>query len=171
MAPGPLRKAAGFYYQEFSNLAQPVPLTTELGSGHAAASWAEFLIPETAATVARYEHPFLGRFPAVTRNRHGKGVFTYEGTVVPLALQIRLVGEALTRSGISTSDSSILPVRVRHGWNQRGQRLHYYLNFSGSEANAAYRYASGRDLLTGRQISQGGAVVLEPYGVAIVREE
>lgn len=171
MAPGPLRKAAGFRYQEFSNLAKPVPLLTALGDGHAASSWAEFLIPETAETLARYDHPFLGRYPAVTRNRHGKGTFTYEGTVIPDALQIRLVADTLARAGISTADSSILPVRVRHGWNRRGQRLHYYLNFSGSPANATYRYARGLEMLTGQPVRQGASIALEPYGVAILREE
>ena len=57
-------------------------------------TWAEFIIPETAQALASYEHPFYGRFPAITRNQHGRGTLTYEGTL----LSDKLAGESSVRS-------------------------------------------------------------------------
>ncbi|HZB44700.1 MAG TPA: beta-galactosidase, partial [Pyrinomonadaceae bacterium] len=81
-APGPLREAAGFYYQEFANLRQPLKLRDDpfrAGEANHVSAWAEFITPETAQPLAFYEHPFYGRYPAVTRNKHGRGTLTYEG--------------------------------------------------------------------------------------------
>jgi len=49
-APGPLRQAVGFSYQEFSNLAQPLALKDDpfhAGADNKVAYWAEFLMPST----------------------------------------------------------------------------------------------------------------------------
>ena len=84
MAPGPLRAAAGFHYQEFTSLAQPLRLTPDpfgAGENNEGSVWAEFLVPETAETLASFDHPYW-RFPAITRNSYGKGSLTYEGTLV-----------------------------------------------------------------------------------------
>lgn len=170
MAPGPLRKAAGFRYQEFTNLAAPLAVTTPLGQGFQVSTWAEFLIPETAETVARYVHPFLSRFPAVTRNRFGKGALTYEGTFLSRDFQQAIVREALTRAGVAADEAAPGPVRVRHGWNAEGKRLHYYLNFSSEAAAAAYRHGAGREAIAGTPVAAGATLRLEPYGVAIVIE-
>lgn len=35
--------------------------------------WAELIIPETAQPLAYYDHPFYGKYPAITSNRYGKG--------------------------------------------------------------------------------------------------
>jgi hypothetical protein len=48
LAPGPLRKAAGLRYQEFTNLAAPLPLNTSIADAATASARAEFLIPENA---------------------------------------------------------------------------------------------------------------------------
>jgi beta-galactosidase len=38
-----------------------------------ASSWAEFIIPETAGPLTRYDDPFLKKYPAITENKFGKG--------------------------------------------------------------------------------------------------
>ena len=51
MAPGPLRAAAGFHYQEFTNLAQPEQFAPDpygAGDQNKGAVWEEFIVPETA---------------------------------------------------------------------------------------------------------------------------
>src|SRR5439155_7009550 len=55
MAPGPLRAAAGFRYQEFTSLAEPQRLTPDpygVGGENTGSVWQEFLTPETADVVA-----------------------------------------------------------------------------------------------------------------------
>jgi beta-galactosidase len=71
-APGPLREAAGFSYQEFSNLEHPLALKgRSLPRGRRkrqqVSYWAEFLMPEHAKAIAFYDHPFFGKWPAITK--------------------------------------------------------------------------------------------------------
>ncbi|HYR43616.1 MAG TPA: beta-galactosidase, partial [Terriglobia bacterium] len=64
MAPGPLRKAAGFRYQEFSNLEKPIALKDDpfkAGADNAVSVWAEMLILEGAQPLAFYDHPFFSK--------------------------------------------------------------------------------------------------------------
>ena len=75
VAPARLTEAAGVRYEEFSNLRDDVPVS---GSGPLAASvdavarrWIDGLIADGAETLARYDHPRFGDFPAVTTNEHG----------------------------------------------------------------------------------------------------
>ncbi len=173
MAPGPLRAACGFHYQEFSNLAKPVPLTPDpfaLRERNVGSVWAEFLVPDTATVLASYDHPYW-KFPALTRNNYGHGTLTYEGTVVSDELQRELVRDVLSRAGLTGPDQKLPPaVKVRHGRNAQGRLLHYYLNFSGKEQSFSYPYAAGRDLLTDRPVSKASAVSLRPWDVAIIAE-
>lgn len=171
MAPGPLRKAAGFRYQEFSSLAKPLPVKTALGEGFTVSTWAELLVPETAETLATYEHPFFTRFPAITKNRYGAGTLTYQGTVLSDDLQTAVIRELLSRASLLGPDHGLKDVKVRHGLNAKGRKVHYYLNYSGAAAQAAYRYRSGVEALSGRPVAANAGLRLEPYGVAIVIED
>ena len=96
--PGPLREAAGFSYQEFSNLEHPLALQGDpykAGDENKVMHWAEFLVPEHAQVLARYDHPFFGRWPAITRNQYGAGSLTYEGTWLSDALQNKVLLDVL----------------------------------------------------------------------------
>ena len=174
MAPGPLRAATGFHYQEFTNLAEPEQLTPdpyEVGKQNTGAIWEEFLIPDTADVVASFDDPYW-KFPAITRNRYGNGVLTYEGTVVSDALQREIVREALKRGGLTGPDQNLPPtVKVRHGRNAHGKLLHYYLDFSGEEQSFAYPYGDGSDLLTNTSLREGQPLKLKPWDLAIVAEQ
>jgi beta-galactosidase len=79
MVPGPLRKAAGFRYQEFSTLTRPLRLKNDpfkAGTDNEASVWAEMLILESAKPLAFYDHPFFGKYPAITQNQFGSGILT-----------------------------------------------------------------------------------------------
>jgi beta-galactosidase len=174
MAPGPLREAAGVHYQEFSSLRQPLALKGDpFGAGveNKVSEWAEMLIPDTAKPLAYFDHPFFGKYPAITRNSFGKGTLTYEGTVLSDKLQERVLLGVLELAGLTGPDQKLPDsVRVKHGRNRRGKTLHYYLNYS-SEAQAFdYPYAAGKDLLTQSGVEQGQKIMLKPWDVAIVVE-
>jgi len=174
IAPGPLRAATGFHYQEFTNLAEPERLTPDpygVGEQNKGAMWEEFLVPDTADVVASFDDPYW-KFPAITRNRYGNGVLTYEGTVVTDALQREIVHEVLKRAGLTGPDQNLpVTVKVRHGRNARGKLLHYYLNFSGEEQSFAYLYGDGSDLLTNTSRREGQPLQLKPWDLAIVAEQ
>ncbi|MEU4746492.1 beta-galactosidase trimerization domain-containing protein [Actinosynnema sp. NPDC023658] len=86
-APPRLVDAAGAWYDEFSNLATPLPVHAPAGSplavppGATATRWVEGLTAVDAEVLAEYDHPHFGRWPAATTRRHGAGRVTYVGTV------------------------------------------------------------------------------------------
>ena len=174
MAPGPLRTAAGFHYQEFTNLAEPQRLKPDpfgVGEQNKGAVWEEFLIPDTAQVLASFDDPYW-HFPAVTRNRHGAGTLTYEGSYLTEPLQREIIRDVLRRADLTGPDQNLpAPVKVRHGRNGQGKLLHYYLNFSGEEQSFSYPYGKGAELLTNSSVQQGEILKLRPWDLAIVINE
>ncbi len=174
-APGPLREAAGFSYQEFSNLEKPLALKDDpfhAGEENKVSYWAEFLMPETAKPLAYYDHPFFGRWPAITENQFGSGSLTYEGTYLTDTLQKDILLGVLKEAGLSGADQSIpAKVRVKHGVNAMGKKVHYYLNYSSDEQTVPYSYAAGTDLTTGAEVASSQSILLKPWDVAIVEEK
>ena len=174
LAPGPLRKAAGFTYQEFSNLEHPLALRGDpfhVGEENKVSTWAEFLQLETAKPLAYYDHPFFGRWPAVTSNNFGAGTLSYEGTALSDKLQEAIVFDALNDAGLAGSDQQLpASVRVKHGISQDGRKFDYFLNYSSSPATITYSYAAGTDLLTGQSFAQGQQATIAPWDLIIVKE-
>jgi beta-galactosidase len=174
-APGPLREAAGISYQEFSNLEHPLSLKGDpfhAGADNKVSYWAEFLMPEHAKPIAYYDHPFFGKWPAITENEFGKGTLLYEGTYLSDALQTAVLKGAVEKAGLTNSDQQLpASVHVQHGVNRLGKRIHYYFNYSGGEAKAPYTYSAGSDLLDGKSITQGASITLAPWDLAIIEEQ
>lgn len=174
-APGPLREAAGFSYQEFSTLRQPLPLAGDpFGVGQAGNQvrvWMEMLELEGAEALARYDHHFFGAYPAITRNRHGEGTLTYEGSVLSDALQRAVLRDVLGLAGLLGPEQELpAPIRVRAGRGGAGHVQRYYLNYSGSEQRFRYPHAVGVDLLSGAEVASGADVTLGPWDLVIVEE-
>jgi beta-galactosidase len=173
--PGPLRQAAGFSYQEFSSLEHPLALKGDpfkAGDENKVIYWAEFLIPEQAQALAWYDHPFFGRWPAITRNQYGSGTLTYEGTWLSDTLQQHVVRDVLVRAGLTGPDQQLpAAVRVKHGVNNSNENIHYYLNYSGDAQSFTCPYRQGTDLLTGRDITAAQRVTLQPWDLLIIEEK
>ena len=173
-APGPLRAACGFHYQEFTNLPAPVRLRPDeyrVGDQNTGSVWEEFLVPDTAEVITFFDDAYW-HFPAITRNSYGRGTLTYEGTFLSDALQREVVRNVLQLAHLTSSDQDSAPaVRVRHGRNPAGKLLHYYFNFSGEQQTASYRHGDGSNLLTGVPVTQGQNLKLNPWDLAIIREE
>jgi beta-galactosidase len=173
-APGPLREAAGFSYQEFSNLEHPLALKGDpykAGAENNVSYWAEFLMPEHAKALAYYDHPFFGKWPAITENEFGAGTLLYEGTYLSDKLQAAVLRSALEKLGLIGPDQQLpAAVHVQHGVNRMGKRVHYYFNYSGAEAKATYTYGTGVNLLDGKPAAKGAELTLAPWDVEIVEE-
>src|SRR5919109_2126872 len=175
MAPGPLRKAAGFHYQEFSNLKMPLALKGDpfgVGADNKVSDWAEMLLLDTAQPLAYYDHPFFGKYPAITRNKYGKGSLTYEGTVLSDRLQQKVVLGVLQVAGLTGPDQALpLPVRAKHGVNRNGKTIHFYLNYSGEPQTFDYPYGDGSDLLRQAALTRNQRVTVQPWDLVIVEEK
>jgi beta-galactosidase len=172
-APGPLREAAGVSYQEFSNLMQPLPLKGDpfgVGAENRASVWADMLLVETAKPLAYYDHPFFGRYPALTRNAFGRGTVTYQGTVLSDALEQKVVADVLKRAGIVPDVAVPARVRLRQAVARDGKTLRFYLNFSGQPQSFAYGRGSGMELLSQKPVAAGERLTLGPWDLAVVRE-
>jgi beta-galactosidase len=174
MAPGPLRAACGFHYQEFTNLPAPVRLKPDpyrLGDQNSGSVWEEFLVPDTAEVLASFDDSYWN-FAAITRNKYGTGTLTYEGAFLTDTLQRDVIRDVLQRAGLTGSDQDLAsPVKVRHGRNRAVKLLHYYLNFSGKAQVISYPHNDGSDLLTGVAVKQGQTLKLQPWDLAIIAEQ
>jgi beta-galactosidase len=172
-APGPLREACGFSYQEFTNLTRPLRLKGDpfqAGEANRVSVWAEYLVPETCHGLAFYDHPVFGAFPAVTRNEYGKGVLTYEGTVLSDGLQEEVVAACLRAAGIPAADAGLpAGVKTKHAVLADGAEVHAYFNFSGEKREIVHAREDGRDILTGKPVPRAGRIALGPWDLAIVR--
>ena len=173
-APGPLREAVGFSYQEFSNLEKPLALKGDpfgAGTDNKVSYWAEFLMPEHAKALAYYDHPFFGKWPAITENNFGSGTLLYEGTYLSDALQTAVLKSELGKLGLAGADQQLpAAVHVQHGVNRLGKRLHYYFNYSGAEVKIHYTYGTGTNLLDEKAISSQAEFILRPWDLAIIEE-
>ena len=174
LAPGPLRKACGFYYQEFSNIGELAlkdnPFKVE-ASANKVADWAEYLIPETAKALAYYDHPEFGKFPAITLNNFGKGTLLYEGTAVSDGIQEKILLEGLGRAGIKTADQDLhWPLITKSGVNDAGRKVHYYYNYSAQKTSLVYSHKAGNELVAGKTVASGASIEIGPWDVLIVEE-
>jgi len=173
-APGPLREAAGFSYQEFSNLEKPLALKGDpfnAAEDNKVSYWAEFLMPEHAKALAYYDHPFFGKWPAITENTFGAGTLLYQGTYLSDALQTAVLKTELVNIGLAGADQQLSPaVHVQHGVNRLGKHVHYYFNYSGAEAKIRYTYGAGTNLLDGKALAAQADLALAPWDLAIIEE-
>lgn len=175
MMPGLLKDAAGFHYQEFSNLEKPLGLKDDpfgTGAENKVTDWAEMISLDSAKALAYYDHPFFGRYPAITRNQFGKGSLTYEGTVLSDKLQSAVLTGVLKEAGLVGSDQTLpAAVRVKHGTNRNGKVLHFYLNYSNAPETITFSYGAGTELLLQAAVSNGQTLTLQPWDAAIVEEK
>jgi beta-galactosidase len=173
-APGPLRQAAGFNYQEFSNLEKPLSLRGDpfhVDKDNSVNTWAEFLQLEGAKPLAFYDHPFFGKWPAITRNRYGNGSLTYEGTMLADGLQAAIVRDTLHEAGIETdAGAAASSVRIKRGTNQSGRQIHYFLNYSSDAARVSYQFGPAHDLLKDQAIVPGQSLEIGPWDLVIAEE-
>ena len=173
-SPGPLREAAGLYYQEFSNIKSIALRDDPFKVGdlkNRAKDWAEFIIPETAKQIAVYEDPFFGRYPAITENKFGKGSFIYEGSLLTDEIQSKIVSDKASEIGLIDKDTHLsYPLVMKYGTNDLGKTIRYFLNYSGTEKSFSYFFDRGTDLLTGKTLKKGDNITLKPWDILILEE-
>ncbi len=175
LAPGPLREACGFYYQEFTNFKElslkDNPFKVDEASNKVY-DWGEYLIPETAKPLAYYDHPYFGKYPAITINNFGKGTLLYEGTGVSDLIQEKLILQEMERAGIKSVDQNLhWPLVTKSGVNDAGNIVHYYYNYTSQKSSLVYPHKAGEELTSGQQVASGETLKIDPWGVLIVEEE
>lgn len=174
MAPGPLREACGFYYQEFTSFKTLGLKNDPFQVGEAnnkVNTWGEYLICETAQPLAFYDHKYFGEYPAITLNKFGKGSLLYEGCMVSDSIQKKILHQALERAGAKTPDQELhWPVITKWGVNDSGNVIRYYYNYSSEPKTFNYPYKGGLELLSGKKVSARSTLTIDPWGVLILEE-
>ena len=172
-APGPLRDACGFYYQEYSTIGNMKLKDNVFGLGdrNSINTWYEFLVPETAKPLAYGDHPFFGQWPVITENSYGKGKLYYIGAYPSQELLDKIVRMAAVEKGIRADDEHRFPVIMRSGVNGQGRTLDYVFNYSGAPVNVVYDRGRAVNLLTGAEIAEGDSIAVGPWDVAILRRK
>jgi beta-galactosidase len=164
LMPARLADAAGVWYDEFSNLAEDIPVVGEDGrlalEGEPTATrWVDGLTVEGATVLARYQHPHFGRWPAITTREVGRGRVTCVGTIPGLDLARALMGwlsssgnagwrdlpPTVTATGATAGDGR--RVRFLHNWSCEPASVR--LPVALSDVLAAGEYAAGDDLELG----------------------
>lgn len=174
-APGPLRAAAGFKYQETSTLPKPLKLKGDpfrVGDKNEVDTIAEFIELEGAQALAYYDHPFFGKYPAVTRNAYGKGSLLYQGTEIGGELQVAILKDELKKIGLYGPDQELpAKVQVKHAATKAGRKLHFYYNYSADPVNVNYSYKAAADMMNGANVATGQAFAIQPWGVVLLEEQ
>ena len=110
-------------------------------------------MPEHAKALACYDHPFFGKWPAITENEFGAGNSALRRNLSLRQAANRCPARTLEKSGLTSPDQQLpSAVHVQHGVNRLGKRLHYYFNYSGAEVKFSYPFAAGTNLLDGGAI-------------------
>lgn len=175
-APARLWRAAGAWYDEYSNLGADLPVRAAEGSslavpaGARATCWVDGLTLEGAQALAEYEHPHFGRWPAVATHTCGAGRVTTVGTVPDLALSRALARWLLDGLGQERPwDSRPASVTVTSARSRDGGRLRFVSNWSWQPAELALP-GDVEDVLSGERLGAGSALGLGAWDVRVLRE-
>ncbi|GAA3634177.1 beta-galactosidase [Kineosporia mesophila] len=171
VAPGAgLSAAAGAWYEEYTNLAGPVPVIgvegIEIPDGAAALEWSESYQVTDATVVARYVHPFHGSYAAVTTRAHGAGRVSTVGCLPNPQLADAVLSWAAAPS-VALWKPEEPSVRVHSAVNQRGERLWVVQNWSWDEVSVAVPMAA-ENLHTGARTTEGEFLALGAWDVAVL---
>ncbi len=174
LAPGPLKEACGFYYQEFTNFGEMSLKDDPFEVGekdNKVTTWAEYLLLETAKPLAFYDHQYFNEFAAVTSNNFGKGTLIYEGCMLSDAIQKEIILKAIKEARIRTTDQDIQwPLITKSGINEDGKTIRYYYNYSSNPLNFVYPHKNGVELIADQKVKGGSTLTISPWDVLIIEE-
>jgi beta-galactosidase len=180
VAPGILRQAAGIWYDEFSNLGEPLALTAPEGSslplpeGAAGTLWADGLQLDTddpATVLASYVHPHFGRYPAVTTHPHGEGRVTYVGTVPNRELAAAVMDWAVAEGkGTPSWRPQVETQTVSTSTNTAGKTVQIVHNWSWEPSTFTLPGAA-HDPVDGQALPQGALLELGAWDVRVLVQD
>jgi len=171
--PGLLRQACGFSYQQFTNI-DKLALKNDpfkKDTANYVTDWAELLVPETCKVLAYYDHPYWGKYAAITQNTYGKGSVLYFGTMPSKPLLQKLLAIEVKNAGLETADQQLsYPLIVKNGVNKFNKQVHYYFNYSGGAKSFVYKKNTATNLLSGKEIEPNELVNLGPWDFIVLEE-
>jgi beta-galactosidase len=172
--PGPFGKLTGIRVDEWDarapDFANPVHLGGDEGPTVDAHLVFELVIPQGAEVVGTYQADFYAGTPAVTRNAFGEGHGWYVAAGLDQAGVTWVMREVLAAHAIELRHADVPDVESARRTAPDGTRLLFLLNHR-AEAVEVQAASGGTDLLTGRRVERGDDILLDAYGVVLVRED
>lgn len=175
MQPGLIEKACGVHYQMFVKpknvkLADHAyEVEPEQNNVH---TWMELLVPATAETLARYNHPAWGSYAAITGNTYGKGYVTYIGCIVSTEVMSGILQQSLKRAGLwGVEQAYSFPLIIKSGTNQDGRQIKYVFNYSWEPLTLSSPYGNAVELQSGRSVHTGQEILIEPWSFLLLEIE
>ncbi|WP_435159184.1 beta-galactosidase [Haladaptatus sp. DFWS20] len=154
-APGPLAKLVGATVDQHESLPEQLQTRVEYaGKTYEYRTWAEWLTPDTASSIATYDSDVAGGRPAMTKREIGDGTVSYCGVWPQEDLADALVSNALDTADVSRTRRLPANVRVAH----RDEYL-WITNFGHESIDLAV--SSDADFVVGGKTVDG-------YDVAVV---
>ncbi|MFH9003255.1 beta-galactosidase [Streptomyces afghaniensis] len=166
--PGPLAPLTGIRVDEWD--ARPPEFTQTVPELAAEARLVfEIVLPRGAEPVATYGTDFYAGTPAVTRNPYGDGEGWYVATALDQPGIDQVVRRILARHDLLGPYADHPAVETATRVTPDGTRLLFLLNHAPEPAHLT-AHTTATDLLTGKRVEQGGPLVLDPLGVAILQQ-
>jgi beta-galactosidase len=173
VAPDKLAEPAGVWYEEYSNLELPLAVTGSAkftpSAGARATRWIDSLILDGANSLATYDHPEFGAYPALTTRVRGTGRITYVGTVPNRELAADIARWAIPTPTAHSWERSA-SVTIASGVTATGIRMWFISNWSSNQATA-YAPHAVIDAAEGKKFAAGHSFSLEPWASLILVDE
>jgi len=168
--PGLLTESLGITIEEYEAIAKEDNYTVTASAAFegrfTSIQYADWIKPKGAGTLAGYEDWHMKDFAAATRNRCGKGLGYYVGTVIKEdAFYDALIADILKNAKIEpeVAPPPGVEASIREGV---GKRLLFLVNHTEKHQTVAVP-AGKRELITGKKT--GAEIELGVYGVAVVK--
>lgn len=173
--PGIIGEACGTYYDRFVSAGKTTLKGAGLDLGGAKAELAniaELLESRGSVILAEYEHPYWGKYAAITQKKTGTGSATYIGCCPDESVYAKVFEQVFGNAGLWGCEQALtFPVIVRSGTNQYGRRIHYIFNYSMEKTSLQNPFSDAAELLSGRTVPAEESLDLEPWGFVILEEK
>ncbi|MDD6209044.1 MAG: beta-galactosidase [Bacteroidales bacterium] len=172
--PARLTDVCGVTYQQFTNVDRIALKENQYTIDPDAdymSEWIELVTPVTAEVWASYDHPYWGKYAAVTHNKFGKGTATYIAGYPSKEVTKQVLDKVVTLCGLKTDDNKYsFPVIIRTGENEKKKTVRYYLNYSSVPVTVEYSHNNAKELLSDKNIKKGDSFTILAWDLAIFEE-
>ncbi|MEE8825305.1 beta-galactosidase LacZ [Lentilactobacillus sunkii] len=132
--------------------------------------WAELLTPTTGKALATYDHPYWGKYAAITENQFGKGKAFYAGSYLNEKSITELYKYILRDIDLWTArQEQTFPIINKQLITKDGDTLDFYFNYSQEKQNVTFKSESGKELEDGTTLSSDDTFKLDPWSVKIFK--
>lgn len=134
--------------------------------------WAELLTPTTGKALASYNHPYWGKYAAITENAFGAGHAYYAGSFLNEQTIASLYRYILKQNGLWTRrQEQSFPVINKVLLTPEHKLLDFYFNYSQQPQTVTFNSEAGTELLTHTAMTQGDTFTLAPWSVQVFETE